>query len=260
MDERPLQWSEWRRWLQLLAWMALRQREWRSVYAYLPNRALRRTCVKLLNSFGPNPRMVRMFMAEKGLELDAVEHDLMSAENRQDAYKARNPGAQMPALELDDGSVLAETVVICDYLEDLNPTPALVGSNAQEKAEARMWCRRIEQKITENMYAGFRYSEGLGMFKERMRCLPEAAEGLKASAQDGLAWLDEQLEGKDYLCGDRITVGDLVLYCCADFAAGVGQNIDPSLKNVSAWFARMDARPSAAASLHPAASKVRMKG
>ena len=161
----------------------------------------------------------------------------------------------MPALELDDGSVIAETVVICDYLEELNPSPALIGASAEERAETRMWNRRIEQKITENIYAGFRYAEGLGLFKDRMRCLPEAADGLKACAQDGLKWLDEQLEGKDYICGDRLTTADLVLYCCADFAAGVGQNIPAELSNVSAWFARMNARPSAAASLHPAAEE-----
>ena len=95
--------------------------------------------MRLLNSFGPNPRMVRMFMLEKGIELESVEHDLMGAENRQEAYAKKNPGAQMPSLELDDGSVLAETTVICDYLEELNPSPSLIGSNAQERAEARMW-------------------------------------------------------------------------------------------------------------------------
>ena len=216
--------------------------------------------MKLLSSFGPNPRMVRMFMAEKGIELESVEHDLMGGENRQAAYTARNPGGQMPAIELDDGTVIAETVVICDYLEELNPTPALIGTSAAERAEARMWNRRIEQKITENMYAGFRYAEGLGIFKDRMRCMPEAAGDFKASAQDGLGWLDEQMEGKDFICGDRITVGDLVLYCCTDFAAGVGQTIDPGLKNVTGWFERVASRPSAEASLHPAAGKVGMRG
>ena len=102
--------------------------------------------MKLLNSFGPNPRMVRMFMAEKGIELDAVEHDLMAAENRQGPYVARNPGGQMPALELDDGSVLAETVVICDYLEDKHPNPPLVGSSPEERAETRMWTRRVSRR------------------------------------------------------------------------------------------------------------------
>ena len=216
--------------------------------------------MKILNSFGPNPRMLRMFLAEKNITIDAVEHDLMGAENRGDAYVSKNPGGQLPALELDDGTVIAETIVICDYLEELNPDPALIGSNAVERAEARMWNRRIEQKITENIYNGFRFSEGLKLFENRMRCLPEAASGLKAVAQDGLTWLDKQMDGKTFICGDRVTIADLVLYCCTDFAAGVGQTISSDLKNVSAWFSRMDSRPSASASLHPAADKVGMKG
>jgi glutathione S-transferase len=216
--------------------------------------------MKIMNSFGPNPRMLRMFLEEKGLQFDMLEHDLLAGENRESEYVNKNPGGQMPALELDDGTILAETVVICDFLEELHPKPALIGTNAQERAEARMWSRRIEQKITENIYNGFRFADGLDLFKNRIRCLPEAADGLKASAQDGLAWLDEQIEGKDFICGDRITIADLVLYCCADFSAGVGQTIDSSLSNVSAWYTRIDQRPSAAASLHPASETVGMKG
>jgi len=216
--------------------------------------------MKLLNSMGPNPRMVRMFMIEKGIELESLEHDVLGAENRKSPYTDKNPGGQMPALELDDGSVLAETVVICEYLEELHPSPALIGTTAKERAETRMWTRRVEQKITENMYNGFRYSEGLERFKDRMHCLPEAAGGLNAIAQDGLAWLDVLMEGREYVCRDRLTIADLVLYCCTDFVAGVGQSVDPGLGNISAWFARMDARPSAKASLHPVAVKVGRKG
>ena len=216
--------------------------------------------MQILNSFGPNPRMLRMFLAEKSLKIDMVEHDLLAGENRELGYVTKNPGGQMPALELDDGTILAETVVICDYFEELHPTPPLIGTNAQERAEARMWNRRIEQKITENIYNGFRFAEGIDIFKNRMRCLPEAADGLKASAQDGLAWLDKQMEGKNFICGDRITIADLVLYCCTNFSAGVGQTIDPSLENVNAWSNRIDQRPSAEASLHPAAETVGMKG
>ena len=84
--------------------------------------------MKLLNAMGPNPRMVRMFMIEKGIELETLEHDILGAENRRSPYTDKNPGGQMPALELDDGSVLAETVVICEYLEELHPTPALIGT------------------------------------------------------------------------------------------------------------------------------------
>ena len=216
--------------------------------------------MKLLNSFGPNPRMVRMFLAEKSIELESTEHDLMGGENRKEPYVTKNPGAQLPALELDDGTVIAETVVMCEFLEDHHPTPALIGANPTQRAEARMWNRRIELRITENMYNGFRFAEGIGLFKDRLRCLPEAAEGLKASAQDGIKWIDEHMAGKQFICGDRITIGDLVLYCCTDFGASVGQPMDATLKNFSAWFARIDARPSAQASLHPAAGEMGMKG
>jgi glutathione S-transferase len=93
-----------------------------------------------------------------------------------------------------------------------------------------------------------------------MRCLPEAADGLKATAQDGLAWLDIQLQNKQFICGDRLTIADLVLYCCTDFASGVGQSIDANLANINSWFSRIENRESAIGSLHPAADKVGMKG
>lgn len=216
--------------------------------------------MKVLNSFGPNPRMLRMFLLEKNIEIDFQDHDIMAAENRQKIYLSKNPGGQFPSLELDDGTVIAETVVICNYLEELYPEPALIGTTPQERAEARMWNRRVEQKITENIYAGFRFAEGLQLFENRIRCLPEAADGLKAAGQDGLAWLDEQIQGKSFICGNRITIADLVLYCCADFASGVGQTIDSELENIKAWFARIEGRASALGSLHPAAETVGMRG
>ena len=216
--------------------------------------------MKVLNSFGPNPRMLRMFLSEKNINIDFIEHDLMGAENRGDAYLEKNPGGQLPALELDNGMVIAETVVICDYLEELHPEPALIGSTPDERAKTRMWTRRVEQKVTENIYAGFRFSEGLKLFENRMRCLPEAAHGFKAAGQDGLAWLDQQIGSKEFICGDSVTIADLVLYCCVDFASGVGQSMDAKLGNLTSWFARVESRPSAAKSLHPAAEKVGMRG
>ena len=216
--------------------------------------------MKVLNSFGPNPRMLRMFLLEKNISIDFIEHDLMAAENRKEAYLRKNPGGQLPALELDNGEVISETVVICDYLEELYPNPALIGTTVEERAETRMWNRRIEQKITENIYAGFRFAEGLQLFENRMRCMPEAADGLKANGQDGLAWLDKQMQDKEFICGNRFTIADLVLYCCTDFSSGVGQSIDGKLKNVKSWFYRIEARPSAKGSLHPAAEKVGMRG
>jgi glutathione S-transferase len=116
--------------------------------------------VKFYNSIGPNPRVVRMFMAERGIDLPKVEIDLRGGENRREPYMAKNPTGQMPALELDDGSVLTETTAICEYLDETTPGVSLIGSNARERAETRMWTRRIDLNIVEPMVNGFRFAEG----------------------------------------------------------------------------------------------------
>jgi glutathione S-transferase len=209
--------------------------------------------MKFYNSLGPNPRLVRLFMLEKGIELPAAEIDLMGAENRRPPYTDKKPGGQMPALELDDGRVIGETTVICEYLEELHPTPALIGTTPEERAETRMWTRRIVLNIVEPLSNGFRFAEGLAMFKDRMRCIPQAADDLKAIAREKVAWLDGLMAGKRFVVGERFTLADIVLYAFLDFGAGVGQPHDPSLKNIADWFERVSARPSAEASLHPAA-------
>ena len=216
--------------------------------------------MKIYDSFGPNPRALRMFLHEKDVDLPKVAVDLLAAENRQAPYTDKNPGGQLPALELDDGRVLGETVAIFEYLEEKYPSPPLVGRTPEERAETRMWQRRIELKITEHLYNGFRFAEGLELFRTRMRCLPEAADGLKATARDNLAWLDRLMQGKQFVAGDRFTMADVILYCALDFGASVGQPLDGSLTNVVSWKARVGARPSAAASLHPMSATTGMNG
>lgn len=209
--------------------------------------------MKLWNSLGPNPRLVRMFMAEKGIALETEEIDIIAGENRRPPYVDRNPAGEMPALELDDGRLLAETVAICEYLEEHHPEPALIGETPEERAETRMWIRRVEYRITNPLTDGFRYAEGKSLFEGRRHLIPQAADDLKAMAREGLAWLDGQMDGRPYLCGARLSLADLLLYSFLDFGAGVGQPVDPSLGNVKQWLDRMAARPSAEASLHPAA-------
>ena len=209
--------------------------------------------MKLYNSLGPNPRLVRIFLQEKGIDLAMEELDIMGGENRQAAYVEKNPGGQMPALELDDGRVLGETVAICEYLEEKHPEPALIGTTPEERAETRMWTRRIEWKIIQPLTDGFRFAEGLPMFKERMHAIPQAADDLKAIAREGLAWLDGLWGARSFIVGDRFSLADIVLYSFLDFGAGVGQGVDPALKNVGAWLERVGQRPSAEASLHPIA-------
>lgn len=216
--------------------------------------------MKFYNSMGPNPRVVRMFMSEKRIEVPAVEVDILAGENRRPPYTDKNPNGQMPSLELDDGRILAETVAICEYLEDLHPTPALIGATPEEKAETRMWIRRVEFRITEPLYNGYRFAEALEMFRDRVHVIPQAADDLKACAREGLKWLDGLMEGRSDLVDDRFTLADIVLYCAIDFGSGVGQSIDPSLDNVNRWLGHTAARPSAQASLHPAAVAAGIRG
>jgi glutathione S-transferase len=203
--------------------------------------------MKLYDSIGPNPRAVRIFMAEKGITLPKETVDLRSGENRQEPFLKKNPSGQCPALELDNGSILAEITAIMEYLDEKYPGKSLIGSTPEERAETRMWARRIDLNILEPMANGFRYGEGLKMFQNRMRCIPQASADLKACAQDKLKWLDGLMEGKEFVAGKRLTMADVLLFAFVDFFAGVGQPIDPALKNIVAWHARMKARPSAAA-------------
>jgi len=203
--------------------------------------------VKFYNSIGPNPRVVRIFMAERGIEIPRVEIDLRGGENRQPAYMAKNPTGTLPCLELDDGTVLSEITAICEYLDEITPGPSLIGSTPLERAETRMWTRRIDLNIAEPMTNGFRFAEGLKLFQNRIRCIPQAADDLKKTAQERLAWLDGQIEGRRFVCGDRLTLADILLFAFLDFGALIGQPINPALKNIAAHHARMKDRPSAAA-------------
>ncbi|MBK1659229.1 glutathione S-transferase family protein [Paracraurococcus ruber] len=199
------------------------------------------------DSVGPNPRVVRMFMAERGIEVPKTTVDLRGGENRQPAYLEKNPAGQMPCLELDDGSVLAEITAICEYIDEIAPGPSLIGATPQERAETRMWVRRIDLNIIEPMANGFRFSNGLKLFQNRIRCIPQAADDLKLTAQERLAWLDGLIQGREYVCGSRLTLADVMLFCFLEFGAQVGQPVKPELTAVTALMERMKARPSAAA-------------
>ena len=203
--------------------------------------------MKLYNSIGPNPQVVRMFLAELGQEIEMIEVDLMAGENRQEDHLKRNPSGQMPALELDNGDFISEVTVICEYLDENQGNTDLVGKSAEDRAETKMWTRRIDLQIVEPLTNGFRYSEGLEIFKTRMRVIPEAAEGLKLIAQEKILWLDSLMEGKEFVCGDRFTLADVMLFCFLNFGATVGQTINPEAKNITAWFEEVKERPSAAA-------------
>ena len=203
--------------------------------------------MKLFNSIGPNPKVVRMYMAERGIKMDQKEIDLIGGENRQSDYVKINPGGGTPALELDNGSIIAEITCICEYLDELEGGSSLIGTTPEERAETRMWVRRIDLGILEPLTNGFRYAEGEPMFKDRMTLITHAASDLKALAQEKITWLDDLVNGKDFVCGDRFTLADIMLFAFLEFGTTVGQPLNKDNKNICALYEKISARPSAKA-------------
>lgn len=201
----------------------------------------------LYESIGPNPRVVTMFVAEKGVEIERRSLDIMKGENRSGPYLDVRPAGTTPALVLDDGSTIAETIAICEYLDELHPEPALIGTTPEERARTRMWVRRIDLTVTEPMTMGFRAAEGRPMFEPRMRVIrADAADELKAMAVDGLKAIEAEI-GDEWIVGDRFTLADIALFAFVEFGNMVGQPLPGDLPKLAAWHARVAARPSAAA-------------
>jgi len=203
---------------------------------------------RLYDSFGMNPRIVRFYLAEKGIDVPRHEVDILGAENRRADYLDRNPAGQLPTLELSDGTFIAETAAIIEYLEELHPDPALIGSTAQERAITRMWWRRVEIGICRPMVLGFYYGEALEIFETRFRCYPEQADAQKQVARNGLRWLEDVMNDP-WLAGRRFTVADICLYCYIDQLCDVGQPIPSDLQRLNAWFFRVGERRAAQASI-----------
>ncbi len=204
--------------------------------------------MKFHSSIGPNPRIVRMFMAERGIEIATVKVNLPKGDNRREPYLSINPAGQMPALELDDGSVVTEVVAICEYLDEVAAGPRLMGETAEARAQVRRWTRWVDLNVMEPMFNAYRFGDGLEFFKLRARCIPEASEGLKASVQDKLTWLDAQMTNRPYVAGKAFSLADILLFCAQSFGNDVArQPLRAELRTLSAWFERVAARPSAAA-------------
>jgi glutathione S-transferase len=191
----------------------------------------------------------RMFMAERGISgIPSEIIDLRGGENRREPFLSRNPSGTCPALVLDNGMVLAEITAICEYLDEIGPAGStLIGKTPEERAETRMWARRIDLHILEPMANGFRYTDGLKMFDNRIHCIPAAGVDLKAIAQEGVTWMDGLIGGRTFICGERLTLADILLFVFLDFFVAVKQPLNEANKNIVAWYGRMKARPSASA-------------
>ncbi|HLW71589.1 MAG TPA: glutathione S-transferase [Candidatus Binataceae bacterium] len=202
--------------------------------------------MKIYNSpVAPNPRRVRVFLAEKNLQVPLEDVDIGKGVNRQPEFLKKNPLAGVPVLELDDGTCIAESVAICRYFEGLHPEPPLMGVDAKDRAVVEMWNRRMELAILMPIADAFRQRHEF--FKGRIRQLPEYAELQKQNAEDNLKWLDSELANRRYIAGDRFSIADITAMIAIDFGRVSKIAIQPEQKNLARWHAEVSARPSAKA-------------
>ncbi len=202
--------------------------------------------MKLYDSpMAPNPRRVRIFLAEKDIEVPTVEVDIAGAENRKSPYVDRNPMGGVPVLELDDGTWLAESVAICRYFEETHPDPPLMGEGAQDRALVEMWNRRMESEVLIMIAQVFRNSHEF--FKGRIPQVPEYGEACRGVATKRLEWLDQELASREFVAGDRFTIADITALCGIDFGRVSKIRIAPDQKHLARWHEAVSGRPSATA-------------
>jgi glutathione S-transferase len=200
-----------------------------------------------ISTFAPNPRRVTMFIAEKGITgIETVMIDLATGEHRGEAYLAKNPMGRVPALELDDGRVLAETRAICTYLEGLHPEPNLMGADFEERAFIEMADRRVELHLFLGIANSVRHTHpGLAALEQPQ--FPEYGATQAEKMRDTARWLDGQLAHQPFIAGNRFTVADITAFCGLEFGRGL-MKFKPGAEgmlNLQAWRDRIAERPTA---------------
>jgi glutathione S-transferase len=194
----------------------------------------------------PSPRRVRIYLAEKSIEVPKVPIDLGKLEQKSESFTKLNPMQRVPALVLDDGTVITETMAICRYFEVLHPEPNLFGRDAAEIAKVEMWSRRIELGLYAAVGSIFRHTHP-AMVQMEVPQVAQWAEANKPRVMNDLAILDRELANRPFLAGDRFTVADITGLVSVDFMKPAKLTIPEALKHVRRWHAEISARPSASA-------------
>lgn len=194
----------------------------------------------------PNPRRVRIFLAEKGIEVTLIPVDMGALGHKSDEVTHRNPLQRLPILELDDVTTLTETVAICRYIEELNPEPALFGRGALGKAQVEMWQRRVELHLLMPVAHAFRHIHP-AMKEWEVPQIAEWGEANKPKAVEFLRILDDHLADNEFLCGDTYSIADITGLVAMDFMKPARIDVPQELAHVARWYAALKARPSAGA-------------
>ncbi|MCG8517537.1 MAG: glutathione S-transferase family protein [Pseudomonadales bacterium] len=193
----------------------------------------------------PNPRRVRMFLAEKGLleQVTFEELDLQGGDNLTPEFAAKNPMKKVPVLELDDGTCIAETMAICRYFEELHPESPLMGRDPLEKAHIEQWLRWIEFGFF--LPTGMCFQHTSGYFKDRMNPIKEWGEECRTAVEKFFHFLNKHLEGRDYICGEHFSAADINAFTTVDFNKVNRLRIQPEQTHLQAWYDRINSRDSA---------------
>ena len=194
----------------------------------------------------PNPRRVRIFLAEKGITVPLVPIDMARLEHREAAVASRNPLRRLPVLELDDGTILTESVAICRYFEEIQPEPALFGHGALGKARVEMWQRRLELNLFQPVSFAFRHIHP-AMKEWEVPQVPEWGEANKPKALEFLALLDAELAQHEFAAGDEFSIADITGLVAIDFMKPARISVPDHLTNVIRWHRALAGRPSASA-------------
>ncbi len=194
----------------------------------------------------PNPRRTRIFLAEKGIEVPTEQVDIMTFQHKTPEYTAINPLQRMPALVLDDGSVICESLAICRYFEALQPEPPLFGTGAKEIAVTEMWSRRVENNFFATVAAVFRHLHP-AMKELEVPQVPAWAEANKPRVMAFLELLDKELGTREFIAGENYSVADITAQVSVDFFKPARLTMPEGLNNVKRWHAAVSARPSARA-------------
>ena len=190
----------------------------------------------------PNPRRVRIFLAEKGVTVDTIEVSIAAQANRAETYLTKHPLGLLPILELEDGRVLRESMAICRYIEELHPEPNLLGTDAWERAVIDEWSRHAEFEILFPVAQTFRNTHPFWV--GRLKQAPEFGAIMKDLTYERMAWLDRELAQRPYLAGPRFTVADITLLCGLEFGKIVDVRLSDAFPNLVRWHAEVKARPS----------------
>ncbi|WP_395338096.1 glutathione S-transferase family protein [Ningiella sp. W23] len=191
----------------------------------------------------PTPRRVRIFLAEKGIDMEYVQVDLTAGENLSKEMRAKNPIGKIPVLELDDGTCIGESDAICTYFEALQPAPYLFGETALEKAQVMMWQRQVEFCLF--MQIGMCFQHSTGHFKDRMTPVPEYGKEAGINASKYLRVLEKRLAENAFISGERFSIADITALCAIDFARVVKIKLGEEHENLRRWYADINSRPSA---------------